>query len=150
MNSQLIVAFDGRILDGAVHSLDLAVRPGMLGLGQPMIDIIEGAGVFEGMREERLAVSGHLPDFCRGPGIASGIGESGFRSSDLTIRGLSPSPSPGSYSEWCSPSRSTRRKIDIVMPFVASVFSSENRFRINRRSVDRLLGKTTHCPQVDS
>jgi hypothetical protein len=32
----------------------LAVRPGMLGVGQPMIDIIEGAGVFEGMREEML------------------------------------------------------------------------------------------------
>src|ERR1700722_17020848 len=29
------------------------------------------------MGEERLAVSDHLPDFCRGPGIASGIGEVG-------------------------------------------------------------------------
>jgi hypothetical protein len=58
MNAPLIVGlvevvFDGRILDGAVHSLDLAIRPGILGLGQPMIDIIEGAGVFEGMGEER-------------------------------------------------------------------------------------------------
>ena len=42
-----------------------------------MIDIMEGAGVFEGMGEERLAVSDHLPDFCRGPCIASGIGEVG-------------------------------------------------------------------------
>jgi hypothetical protein len=45
MNSQLIVglvevAFDGRILDGAVHPLDPAVRPGMLGLCQPMIDMV--------------------------------------------------------------------------------------------------------------
>ena len=82
MNSQLIVglievAFDGRILDGAVHSLDLPIRPGMLGLGQPMIDIIEGAGVFEGMGEEGFPVSDHVPDFCRGPCIASGIGEVG-------------------------------------------------------------------------
>ena len=52
MNSQLIVglievAFDGRILDGAVHfGLDLPIRPGMLGLGQPMIDIIEGAQAY--------------------------------------------------------------------------------------------------------
>src|SRR5580692_9089625 len=36
---------DCRILDGAVHPLDLTVRPGMLGLGQPMIDIVEGAGI---------------------------------------------------------------------------------------------------------
>jgi len=55
MNSQLVVgfvevAFDGRILDGAVHPLDLAVCPGMLRLCQAMIDLVEGAGVFEGMR----------------------------------------------------------------------------------------------------
>jgi hypothetical protein len=28
----VVQAFDGGILDGAVHSLDLAVGPGMLGL----------------------------------------------------------------------------------------------------------------------
>jgi hypothetical protein len=53
MNSQLIVSFVeaafGRTLDGAVHPLGLTVRPGMLGLGQPMIDIVEGAGIFEGV-----------------------------------------------------------------------------------------------------
>ena len=38
----------GRILDGAVHPLDLTVRPGMLGLGQPMIDIVEGGTFDEG------------------------------------------------------------------------------------------------------
>ena len=47
----------------------------MLGLGQPMIDIIEGAGVFEGMGEERLAVSDHLLDLDWGPGFAGWIGE---------------------------------------------------------------------------
>ena len=45
MSPQLIVgfvevAFDGRILDGAVHPFDLTVRPGMLGLCQPMIDVV--------------------------------------------------------------------------------------------------------------
>jgi hypothetical protein len=45
----------GRILDGAVHPLGLTVRPGMLGLGQPMIDIVEGAGIFEGVRGRAAA-----------------------------------------------------------------------------------------------
>jgi hypothetical protein len=49
----------------------------MLGLCQPMIDIVKGASVFEGMREEGLPVSDHVPDLCRGPGIAGGIGEVG-------------------------------------------------------------------------
>jgi hypothetical protein len=57
MNSQLIVSFVeaafGRILDGAVHPLGLTVRPGMLGLGQPMIDIVEGA-----VRRRRTLTSG--------------------------------------------------------------------------------------------
>ena len=49
----------------------------MLGLCQPMIDIVKGASVFEGMREEGPPVSDHVPDLCRGPGIAGGIGEVG-------------------------------------------------------------------------
>ena len=36
----VVIALDGGVLDGAVHSLDLAVGPGMLGLGQPMIDVV--------------------------------------------------------------------------------------------------------------
>ena len=45
----------------------------MLGLGQAMIDIVEGAGIFKGMREEGLLVGDHVPDFGGGPGIAGGI-----------------------------------------------------------------------------
>jgi hypothetical protein len=45
----------GRILDGAVHPLDPTARPGMLGLGQPMIDIVEGAGIFESVRGRAAA-----------------------------------------------------------------------------------------------
>ena len=33
-------AFDGRFLDRAVHPLDLTVSPGMVRLGEPMLDIV--------------------------------------------------------------------------------------------------------------
>ena len=49
----------------------------MLGLGQPVIDIVEGAGVFEGVREEGFSVGDHLLDLGRGPGVPGGIGEVG-------------------------------------------------------------------------
>jgi hypothetical protein len=57
MSSRLIVAsVEVRLMVTSlmVRFVRLAVRPGMLGLDQPMIDIIKGAGVFEGMRDERL------------------------------------------------------------------------------------------------
>ena len=46
--AQLVVivvmeAFDGRVLDRAVHPLDLAIRPGMLDLGQPVVDLMLAA-----------------------------------------------------------------------------------------------------------
>ena len=44
------VAFDSGVLDGAVHSFDLPIGPGMVGLCQPVIDVVLGAGVFEGVR----------------------------------------------------------------------------------------------------
>ena len=34
----VVVALHGGFLDGSVHALDLAVRPGMVGLGKPVID----------------------------------------------------------------------------------------------------------------
>ena len=82
MRAQLVVglvegAFDGGVLDRPVHSLDLTIRPWMLRLRQPVIDIVEGAGIFEGMRSEGLLLGDHLPDFHRRPGVASGIGEVG-------------------------------------------------------------------------
>ena len=60
MGSQLVVglvvvAFDGCVLDGSVHAFDLAIGPGMLGLGQAMIDTVLGAGVFEGVRPDGLS-----------------------------------------------------------------------------------------------
>src|SRR5712691_8250276 len=43
------VAFDGGVLDGSVHALDLAVGPGMVGLGKPLFDSMEVAGAVERM-----------------------------------------------------------------------------------------------------
>ena len=81
MRAQLIVgfvevAFDGGVLDRAIHPLDLAIRPRMLRLRQPVVNIIGGAGIFEGMRSEGLLLGDHLPDFHRRR-VASGIGEVG-------------------------------------------------------------------------
>src|SRR5450432_2767021 len=36
----VVIAFDGRFLDGSVHALDLTVRPGVFDLGQPVLDAI--------------------------------------------------------------------------------------------------------------
>src|SRR6202171_186962 len=44
--------FDGGVLDGSVHALGLAVGPGMVGLGQAMLDAVGGAGTVEDMRAE--------------------------------------------------------------------------------------------------
>ena len=45
VRAQLVVvfvmeAFDGCLLDGAVHSFDLAIRPGVVRLGQSVLDPI--------------------------------------------------------------------------------------------------------------
>jgi hypothetical protein len=69
MASELVVRFvvealDRGLLDRAVHALDLAVGPRMLGFGQAMIDVGAGAGVFEGMGPEQLLAL-DLPDLGR-------------------------------------------------------------------------------------
>jgi hypothetical protein len=69
------VSFNGRVLDGAVHALDLPIRPWMLGFRQPMIDVVAGAGEFKSVRAERPPLREHLLDFRGGPGLAAGIGE---------------------------------------------------------------------------
>ena len=45
----VVVAFDRRFLEGSVHALDLAVGPGMVGLGQPMLDGMLPASTVERM-----------------------------------------------------------------------------------------------------
>ena len=66
---------DGGVLDGAVHAFDLAIGPRMLWLGQPVIDVGEGTGVFESVSSEGLLARDHLADLGWGPGFALGIGE---------------------------------------------------------------------------
>ena len=56
MTSELIVAvvveaFHGRILDRAVHPLDLTIGPGMLDFGEPVINLMLVADTVKDMRE---------------------------------------------------------------------------------------------------
>ncbi len=37
------VAFDGRVLDGSVHPFDLTVGPGMVDLGEAVLDVVLAA-----------------------------------------------------------------------------------------------------------
>lgn len=71
----VVEAFDGRILDGAVHSLDLTVGPRMAGFGQTMLDIEISASHLEGMATKRHFVLAHGFDVIRRPAIAGWVGE---------------------------------------------------------------------------
>jgi len=51
----LVVSLHRRFLERSVHSLDLAVGPRMARLGEPMVNVQLGAGVFEGMRPDGFA-----------------------------------------------------------------------------------------------
>ncbi len=68
----IVEALDGGVLDGAVHPLDLPVGPGMLGLGETVVDIIPGAGDFEGVGAEELFTRNHLLDLGRCPTLTIG------------------------------------------------------------------------------
>ena len=48
----VVIALNGRLLDGAVHSLDLAVGPWMADLGAPMFDAIFAAAHGEHVCDE--------------------------------------------------------------------------------------------------
>jgi hypothetical protein len=82
VRSQLVVgfveaAFDGGVVDGSVHAFDLPTGPWMLGLCQPMIDVVLGAGLFEGVRPNGFSgVEGALDVWRRRARIAWG-GEMG-------------------------------------------------------------------------
>ena len=58
----VIIALDGSVLDRPVHALDLAIGPRMFRHGRSMFDIVLGAGVFEGMGSEYLAICDCFPD----------------------------------------------------------------------------------------
>jgi hypothetical protein len=68
--SFVIEALDGSVLDGAVHPLDLAIGPRMLRLGETVIDVVAGAGHFEGVSPEELLTCDHLLDLGQRPTLA--------------------------------------------------------------------------------
>ena len=43
----VVVAFDGRVLEGAVHSLDLSIGPRVVGLCQAVLDVVLAADPLE-------------------------------------------------------------------------------------------------------
>jgi hypothetical protein len=43
----VVITFDGRFFDGAVHALHLAIRPWMVGLGQAVFDVVLAAELIE-------------------------------------------------------------------------------------------------------
>src|SRR5215216_4678928 len=45
----VVIAPDGRVFEGPVHPLDLTIGPGVIGLGEPVLDVVLRAGVLEGM-----------------------------------------------------------------------------------------------------
>ena len=51
----VMIGADGSLLDGAVPALNLAVGPGMMGLGETVIDVVAGAGCLKGMGTEEFA-----------------------------------------------------------------------------------------------
>ena len=71
----VVEAFDRRLLDGAVHALDLAVGPMMLGLGEAMVDVGLGTGEFERMSAENLATLEHGLDLGWPPAITARLGK---------------------------------------------------------------------------
>jgi hypothetical protein len=73
----VVEALDGGFLDGAVHALDLTIRPRVSRLGQTVCHIVLGAGEFERVGAEELLAGQHLFDLVRGPRVAAGLGEVG-------------------------------------------------------------------------
>jgi hypothetical protein len=71
----VIEALDRSFLDGSVHSLNLAVGPRMLRFGQPMIDIVPGAGQFESVSTEERAFRDGFFDLADSQATAAGYCE---------------------------------------------------------------------------
>jgi hypothetical protein len=65
----VVVALDGRVLERAVHPLDLAVGPGVVGLGQPVLDAVLLARVVEGVDAPEAGLAAGGPE-----GVAGGLG----------------------------------------------------------------------------
>ncbi len=71
----IIEAFDGCVFNGAVHPLDLSIRPRMTRLGEAMFNVEFSASELKGVAEERLASCLHCLDVLGRPAVSAGIGE---------------------------------------------------------------------------
>lgn len=60
----VVEALDGSFFEGPAHAFDLAVGPGVLGLGESVIDLGLGAGELEGMGAEEFSALESEPDLC--------------------------------------------------------------------------------------
>ena len=67
----IMVAMDGSLLDRSVHAFDLAIGPGKLDLGQPVINVVSGASTLKCVTPEQLSFRSHLPDIRRCPARTS-------------------------------------------------------------------------------
>lgn len=71
----IVEALDGGVLDSSVHPLDLAVGPRVPSLGRAVLDVVPGAGVFEGVSAEDLAIGDCLLDQRHRRATGTGGGE---------------------------------------------------------------------------
>jgi hypothetical protein len=71
----VVEAFNGRILDGAVHSFDLTVGPWMPWFRGSVLDVVLRTGELEGMGAEYLAGGHCLADFRHSRTTSAGRGE---------------------------------------------------------------------------
>lgn len=58
----VVEAFDGSFFESSVHAFDLAVGPGVFGLGQAVVDVADGAGILEGVSAEEFSCSERTSD----------------------------------------------------------------------------------------
>ena len=63
----VVEASDGGVLDGSVHPFDLPVRPGMVELGEAMLDAELSAGQIKGVGTEGLAAREQLLNLADAP-----------------------------------------------------------------------------------
>lgn len=71
----VVEAFDGGFFESSVHALDLAVGPGVLGLGEAVVDVGLGAGELEGVGAEEFSPLDRELDFRSGGTAITGRGE---------------------------------------------------------------------------
>ncbi len=83
-----MVAVNSRLFDRAVHAFDFAIGPGMLDLGEPVINVVVGATTLESMAPEQLSFCPHLPDIDRRPASPGRIGELNAIVSENSVDGV--------------------------------------------------------------